>query len=297
MKNLKNVISVTLFLFSINSLVYGQDADKEAPKDDAGSLAKELANPNATRGQLFNNFDYINYNGDVPDASQNAFVYSFQPSLPVPLAEGTNLFIRPLIPVYLSQPTIGDDGFSNQTSLGNISADVAIGKTWPSKWMTLVGVFASFPTATNKDLRSKQTTLGPEFVIGKVTSWGFLGIMVNHAWGLGSVDSELEANIWTISSTGRSPRASVTAGQYFYTINVGDGWQIQGQPTFAYNHNAEEGNQFTFPLGTGVTHVTKWGKLPVKLNMQYWYYVASPDTFGPQHQVRLVITPIVKLPW
>lgn len=297
MKKMKNLISVTLFLFSIANMVYAQDADKDDAKNDAGSLARELANPNATRGQIFNNFDYVHYNGNVPDASQNAFVYSLQPSLPVPLAPGTNLFIRPLIPLYISQPTIGSDGFSNVTSFGNISADVAIGKTWPSKWMTLVGVFGSFPTASNKALRSKQTTLGPEAVIGKVTSWGFAGLMVNHAWGLGSAEADLETDVFTISSTGRSNRASVTAGQYFYTINVGEGWQIQGQPTWAYNHNAEKGDRFTLPLGTGVTRVTKWGKLPLKLNLQYWYYVASPDSFGPQHQIRLSITPIVKLPW
>lgn len=292
MKNLKRIITTTLFLCSTCSIVYAQEPDK----DESAKLAKELANPNATRGQLFNNIDYVHYNGDSPNASQNGLVYSFQPSLPVPLGQGTNLFIRPLIPVYLSQATLGEDGlFTNETSFGNISADVAIGKTWKSKWMTLVGVFGSFPTATNENLRSNHTTLGPEFVVGKVTSWGFLGVMVNHAWGVGNLDPEPE--VFTISSTGRSSRESVTAGQYFYTINVAEGWQIQGQPTFSYNHNGTKGNKFTFPLGTGVTHVTKWGKIPMKLNMQYWYYAASPDNFGPQHQVRLIITPIVKLPW
>jgi hypothetical protein len=67
-------------------------------------------------------------------AGQNGLVFNFQPSMPIPLAPGTNLFVRPLIPVYLSQPVDGTDGFSHKAGLGNISADVALGKTWKSKF-------------------------------------------------------------------------------------------------------------------------------------------------------------------
>ena len=270
-------------------------------EDSSSGLAKELANPNATRGQLFNNFDYVRYDGKVPDAGQNGFVYSFQPSLPVPLSESVNLFIRPLIPVYLSQPVLGANGFEKKTSLGNISADVAVGKTWPSKWMTLVGVFAGFPTATNGGLRANFTTMGPEIVVGKATSWGFVGVMINHAWSLSSNDPDpqsftvLSDSFWT-TTAGRE-KASVTAGQYFYTVNLKNGWQIQGSPTWTYNHEALDGNRFTFPIGTGATKVTKFGNLPIKFNLQYWYYVASPENFGPKHQIRLSITPVINLPW
>jgi len=58
-----------------------------------------------------------------------------------------------------------------------------------------------------------------------------------------------------------------------------------------------DGNKFTFPIGTGVTKVTHFGKLPIKFNLQYWYYVASPDSFGPQQQIRLSIVPVINLPW
>ena len=80
-------------------------------------------------------------------------------------------------------------------------------------------------------------------------------------------------------------------------VNLQEGWQITGQPTWSYNHKAEKGNKLTLPIGTGVNKVTRFGKLPVKLTLQYWYYVASPDVFGPQHQVRLQIAPVVPLPW
>jgi len=294
-----------LFILSIGVLrVVAQDTNDSEQKTEqsADDLAKQLANPNATLGVLFNQFDYVRYSGDVPDAGQNGIVYNFQPSLPVPLGTGVNLFVRPLIPVYLSQPVPGTDGsFSSKAGLGNISADVALGKTWPSKWMTMVGVFGGFPTATVKELKSDFTTLGPEIVIGKTTNWGFLGVMVNHGWSIGGSDADAQSfdvqDAFVTSTAGVPRRSSVTAGQYFYTVGLKNGWQISGTPTFAYNHEAEDGNRFTFPLGTGAIKVTHFGKLPVKLALQYWYYVASPDNFGPQHQIRLQIAPVVPLPW
>ena len=299
----KNYYCLAIILILISALPAFSQSEKEGSEKEgnAASLAKELANPNATRGQLFNNFDYVRYDGNLPDSGQNGFVYSFQPSLPVPLAEGVNLFIRPLIPIYLSQPTVGPNGFESKTSFGNISADVAVGKNWPSKWMTLVGVFAGFPTAGNKELRSNFTTMGPEIVVGKATSWGFVGVMVNHAWSLNSKDPDpqsfttLSDSFWT-TTAGRE-KASVTAGQYFYTVNLKNGLQIQGTPTWAYNHEGTDGNKFTFPIGGGLTKVTHFGKLPIKFNLQYWYYIAAPDNFGPKHQIRLSLVPIINLPW
>jgi hypothetical protein len=299
----KNVTSMKTCLILIISLfafieLKAQD-DTEQSADD---LAKQLANPNATLGVLFTQFDYSRYSGDVPDAGQNGIVFNFQPSLPIPLGPGTNLFVRPLIPVYLSQPVSGTDGFSNKAGIGNISADVALGKTWPSGFMGMIGVFAGFKTASIEALKSPYTSIGPEVVLGYTPKWGFVGFMVNHGFGVGGSDPGTQGfdilQDAVVTSTGGVPRrSSVTAGQYFYVVGVGNGWQIAGTPTFAINHNAEKGNKLTLPLGTGVVKVTKFGKLPVKLALQYWYYVASPEAFGPKHLVRLQIAPVIPLPW
>lgn len=277
-------------------------AQDEGPTDSSAELAKKLANPNATLGQMLFPIDYINYNGDLPGASQNGFVLNFQPSLPFPIAEGINLYLRPLVPVYISQPVLGAEGFESKGGLGNISADLAIGKTWPSKWITLVGVFGGFRTASNAALRSRQTTLGPELMVAKLTNFGALGFIVSHAFGVGN-PSDPDASSSTILpddywiAAGNSANTSVTAGQYFYTILLSKGWQINASPTYAYNHRAEKGNKLTLPLGTGFQKVVQFGKLPVRFGAQYWYYVASPDAFGPQHQIRITIAPVVPLPW
>ncbi|WP_167606434.1 hypothetical protein [Maribellus sediminis] len=303
MKKLYTISLLLCMQLCIFSLSTNAQEDESVPKSEA-EIAKELSNPNTTLGTMAFPIDYIHYNGDLPGASsQNGFLLNFQPSLPIPLSEGVNLFVRPLIPIYLSQPVFGDNGFENKgVNLGNISADVAVGKTWPSKTITIVGVFGGFPTATNKQLRSKFTTVGPEFMVAQMFNWGVLGVMFNHAWSVNSYTPEDDVvlaatpdQFWI--STANKQTASVTAGQYFYVVNLKNAWQITGQPTFAYNHKAEKGSRFTFPVGTGVNKVTRFGKLPVKLSVQYWYYLARPDAFGPQHQVRVQIAPVIPLPW
>lgn len=294
---IRNLLICNVILLLVNP-VFAQ----EEPVKSSEELAKELANPNATLGQMLFPIDYVRYSGEIPDANQGGLVLSFQPSLPIPLSEGLNLYVRPLIPVYISQPIIGEQGFEKKGGLGNISADVAIGKSWPSKWVTLVGVFGGFPTASNDALKSKQVTLGPEFLVAKLTDFGVLGLMVSQAWGVGDPkDSDASsmtilADDYWITSEG-STNAKVTAGQYFYTINLSKGWQITASPTYSFNHNGSKGNKFTFPLGTGAQKVVMAGKMPIRVGLQYWYYVAAPDNFGPQHQFRFTFAPVVPLPW
>jgi hypothetical protein len=299
---LKSFILACLIVFAISGKA--QEDQTKGDEKSADEIAKELANPNTVLGTMNFNFDYMHYRGDLPDAgSQNSFSMSFQPVLPVPLSKTINLFVRPNIPLYFTQPTYGANGFENQgVNLGNISADVAVGKTFPSKTVGVIGVFGSFRTATNDALRSPYTLLGPEIAVGQIFKWGVVGLLVTHGWNVNKIDATNDDNIFIsgddiiIASEG-TESASITSGQYFYVVNLTNGWQIQGSPTYSYNHKAAKGNKLTLPIGTGATKVVIFGKMPVKFNMQYWYYVASPDAFGPQHQIRFTVSPVVPLPW
>jgi len=63
------------------------------------------------------------------------------------------------------------------------------------------------------------------------------------------------------------------------------------------NHNAEEGGRFAFPKGTNVDKVMKIEITNVKLTLQYWYYIASPDTSGPKNQICFQKLPVIPLQW
>ncbi len=158
------MICLALVAFMANAQ---EDDQTKGDAKSADEIAKELANPNTVLGTLNFNFDYVNYQGDLPDAGgQNSFTIGFQPVLPVPLSKTTNLFGRPQIPLTITQPTFGANGFENKgVGLGNISAVVAVGKTFTSKTVGVVDVFAAFRTASDEALRSPYTLSGPEIAV------------------------------------------------------------------------------------------------------------------------------------
>lgn len=250
----------------------------------ASEIAAQLADPNTSLGSLSFNFDYISYAGDLPDAGeQNAVRMTFQPVLPYPVGEGVNFFFRPAIPLIFKQdlPTAG--GFENPgLNLGDIGFDAALGKSFSNGLVLVGGVVGTLPTATDDALGKDQWALGPEVAAAVVKKWGVLGLLVSHQWDVAG-DDDVDT--------------SLTAGQYFYTFNLQQGWQISSSPTFSYDHEAPSGQRWTVPLGVGVNKTAIINGRPWKFGLQYWHYVEAPDAFGLDWQVRFTVTPVVKLPW
>jgi len=112
--------------------------------------------------------------------------------------------------------------------------------------------------------------------------WGVAGVLVTHQWDVAGEDDY---------------STSITGGQYFYTFNLDDGWQINGSPTFSYNHKADSDDALAFPLAAGLAKTVIIDGRPWKFSLQYWHYVQSPDLFGPDNQIRFTVSPVVKLPW
>jgi hypothetical protein len=252
----------------------------------AAEIAEQLSNPNTSMGTMNLNLDYIRFDGDLPGAgSQSATRVLFQPSLPYPLNETTNVFMRPAIPLIIDQDVPAGVGqYDNKSfELGDIAFDLGLGKTLPGGVVVIGGVVGTLPTATDDALGLDQWLLGPEFAVALVRPWGVAGLLLTHQWDIAGEDAY---------------DTSITGGQYFYTINLQDGWQINSNPTFSYNHEARNSdNKLSFPLGIGVSRTVILGGRPWKFGMQYWHYLESPDDFGPDYQVRFSIAPVVALPW
>lgn len=272
----------------------GETFSGKAPEEeDAGGLgspsaaeiAAALSDPNTNMGSMNFQFDYIAYQGDIPGAGDaEAQRMLFQPSLPYKLSDTTNLFIRPAVPVIFSQDVpVRTGGFNSEgVDLGDISFDAALGKTLPGGFVVLGGLAGTLPTATNNKLGLDQWLLGPEAALAMVRPWGVLGVLVSHQWDVaGDNDDD----------------TSITGGQYFYAFNMGGGWQINGSPTFSYNHEAPSDDKWTLPLAAGVSRTVILAGRPWKFGVQYWHYLETPDTFGPDYQLRFTVSPVVKLPW
>lgn len=272
-------------------------ADRSDPGSKGGAgaataeeIAAELANPNTVLGTLNTNFDYKTFKGALPNVDdQDSLVISFQPSLPYPLAEGKNFFVRPLIPLIIKQPvpsiTSSTDFEDAEFELGDIGFDAAYGQTFTTDNganVFIAGVAGSIPTATSDQTGTDQWTLGPELGAFVVRKWGVAGIIASHQWDVAGDDS-FDTNI--------------TAGQYAYIIGIGGGWQVIGTPTWSYNHEAKSDDALTLPVGIGVAKTMIISGRPWKLSLQYWNYVEAPDSFGPEHLIRFTVGPVVDLPW
>lgn len=288
----RNIVTGDVFIFQR----LGDQASsyaRETPPDDEGGLgspsvaeiAAALSDPNTTLGTMNFQFDYVAYQGDIPGSGgAEGQRMLFQPSLPYPLTDTTNLFVRPAVPIIFNQDVPAPrGGFDSEgVDLGDVSFDASLGRSLPGGIVVLGGLTGTLPTATNDSLGRDQWLLGPEAAVAVVRPWGVLGLLVTHQWDVAG-ENDYDTN--------------VTGGQYFYAFNLGNGLQINGSPTFAYDHEASGNNKWTFPLAIGVSQTLILGGRPWKFGIQYWHYIETPDLFGPDYQIRLSISPVVKLPW
>lgn len=75
----------------------------------------------------------------------------------------------------------------------------------------------------------------------------------------------------------------------FIVCQLGDGWYINSAPIINVNWKAESGQQWVVPLGAGFGKLTfVGGKLPLNIQIQYYYNVVKPD-FGPDSQLRVQV--------
>lgn len=78
--------------------------------------------------------------------------------------------------------------------------------------------------------------------------------------------------------------------QLFLNFLPGGGWTVGTTPIMNYDWVSHD---WTIPVNLTVSKTTKWGKTPVKLQLEVNYYVEQPDAFGPEWMVGLNITPVV----
>jgi hypothetical protein len=275
----------------------------------ADQVAKELSNPAGSLASLFFSLEYYTYKGDLPDADdQDGFTFAFQPVLPFPVGDkGRRIIFRPLVPVPINQPVFDNEigrgkpikvyGGTHTTyvvpgigefedgdvNLGDITFDLVYAGTdmvdKHNGYLWGIGAAGTFPTATDDDFAGDQWRLGPEIFAGVIRKWITFGAVLNHQWNVAGSNDDYH---------------SVTAGQYFYAIGLGNGWQIASGPTFSYDWQADSDQAWTLPVGIGIAKTVKIGTTPTKFQLQLQYFVEQPDAFGPEWLLKFTVTPVVK---
>jgi hypothetical protein len=268
-------------------LLAGQSGGAAAEQEkSAEEIGRELSNPTAALGTLSGSLDFQGWDGNLPGAGdQNSLAYVFQPTLAFPQGNGYNLLFRPAISLLFQTPVPNSGGgFNNEgVELGNTGFDLAYGKTSETSLLYLFGVVGELPTNTDDSVGADQWLLGPEVAIGVAKEWGTVGVLITHMWDVAG---------------DAAPNTSITGGQYFYAFSLPRAFQIAAAPTWSYDRNAASGEKLTLPLGIGLSKTTITAKgTPLSFAIEYWHFVESPDSFGPDWQLSFNFTPVIELPW
>ena len=248
---------------------------------DPEAVARQLANPNTPLASLNFKNQFRWFDGDLPGAGDEfSYTLLFQPVFPFALDDGGQVFWRPAVPFIFEQPVFNADtlDFDSETGLGDIAFDLAYGRTTDSGLLWAAGLIASVPTASSDLLGSGRWTLGPEFLLGKITDKYVLGVFPSHQWDFAG---------WGDKTV------NLTTLQAFATYLPGGGWNVGTAPIMTYDWEVE---QWNIPINLTIGKTVLLGGKPWKISAEANYYVERSDTFGPEWMVGINITPVIENP-
>jgi len=225
----------------------------------ATELAKAAQNPVADMNSIPVQFNWTS-GGALGDETQQ--VINLQPVLPLPLDDDWNLISRTIVPM-VNLPGPGVDRIKG---IADIQEQLYLTPTKSTGVTYGFGPIISFPTATNPALETGQFALGPTFVILKIGKKWVYGAVANQLWRIAGSTSTEKINSFFL--------------QPFINYNLRRGWAISSAPAITANWNAPSGQEWTVPLGLGVSKITMIGKQPMNVLLQYYHNVTRPDNAG-----------------
>jgi hypothetical protein len=102
-------------------------------------------------------------------------------------------------------------------------------------------------------------------------------------WVLGG----LVSRIWA-TDAGGDTKIDLLTLQPFVNYNFGPGWAPSYSPIISASWDASDGNEWTVPIGLGLTRTTVFHRRPMNIGVQYHSNVEHPDG-SAGHQLRLIV--------
>ncbi len=238
-----------------------------APSVDTSALAKKTQNPVSDLVSVPFQFNW-NQGGAYADATY--FNLNFQPVVPIKLG-GFNLVLRTIVP-YLSFPAGGSE---RATGIGDIQAQLYFSPANPGKLIWGIGPMFSFPTATNNFAETGSWAAGP----------GAVALTMAGPWVIGGLVNQY----WTYYDEGGEPETDLLVLQPFINFNFGVGWALSFSPIINANWDAPDGEQWTIPLGLGITRTTVFNRRPMNIAVQFYRNVERPAN-AAETQIRATVS-------
>ena len=230
-------------------------ASAASPHGDMTELAKATQNPVSDLVSLPFQFNF-NTGGDLED--RTSLNINFQPVLPFKLSDDWSMILRTILPI--DSVPVGE-GVSS--GIGDIQEQVYLSPARPGRIIWGAGPVFSLPTATARPLVTGTWGVGPGVVVVKNIQHVVLGGLINQ--------------IWPMSDEGDGRETNQMLLQPFVNFNFGSGWAVAVAPIITANWNAPSGDEWTVPLGLGITRTTVLGSRPMNIGVQYYYNVERPE--------------------
>jgi hypothetical protein len=232
-------------------------------------LAKKLSNPVAALVSVPFQFNYDHQIGK--DDGHKTYM-NFQPVVPISLSSDWNVISRTIVPVVSQSDVVPG---TSQFGLGDITQSFFFSpkKPGPGGLIWGVGPVMLLPTGTEPELSARKWGAGPTGVaLLQRGPWTY-GMLANHIWGGGGVESRPP-----ISSTFLQPFVSYTTPTaWTYTLNT--------ESTYDW-HN----KQWQVPINAMISKLMKVGEQRLSLGGGVRYWAESAESGPHGWGLRLVVT-------
>ena len=147
-------------------------------------------------------------------------------------------------------------------------------------------------TASDPWLGTGKTSVGPMALAFKITDDWIYGFVAQHWWSV-SGDSFVEIENSQGTRVVARPDLSLTDIQPVIRRRISPETSIGYSPNVRYNWKTD---QLSLPVGLGFDTLVKFGRLPVKVGVEAYYFLESDDRFGETWQIRFSFSPVVPSP-
>ncbi|MDH3664343.1 MAG: hypothetical protein OEU92_30750 [Alphaproteobacteria bacterium] len=146
------------------------------------------------------------------------------------------------------------------------------------KFVWGAGFDLALPTATEDVLGSGRWSAGPSG----------LGVYLGKKWKVGA----LAQHFWDFAGDDDRDSVNLTNLQYFIFYSLDDTTSIGAAPNVFANWEQDSDDTFTVPVGIGVSKTLQFGKVPVRIGVEYHHSVVQPDDVaGADWNVRFYVIP------
>ena len=261
------IASVLLMSILLTAASYTQQEEKPA-QNDAGELAKTLANP---IGALISVPFQNNMDIGIGEINGSRNTMNFQPIIPFSLSSKFSLITRYIVPVIAQYNITGagtkQAGLADALVSGWISnAVVENGFVW--------GLGSAFliPTATDDVLGTKKFAIGPTAIALKQANGWTYGALINQIWSVAGDENRTDVNQMYL--------------QPFITYNWKSGTGLTVNTELTQNWQANTTNAFVNIMAGGIL---KFGEQLVQIQIGPRIHVVAPEGGKADFGVRSAI--------